>query len=151
MPEEIILIAAVTVDGFIARHNNEITNWTKDLKLFKKQTLGHTVIVGSNTYDTLSKDLPGRKIIKYSRTKDPTQILMSIREKRCFVIGGGKTYSKFSSFLTHLSITPHPYVFNKGVRLFDLRINELKLKFESLNSFDKKEGIFQYQYKVIKS
>ena len=58
MPEEIILIAAVTVDGFIARHNNEITNWTKDLKLFKKQTLGHTVIVGSNTYDTLSKDLP---------------------------------------------------------------------------------------------
>ena len=76
---------------------------------------------------------------------------MSIREKRCFVIGGGKTYSKFSSFLTHLFITPHPYVFNKGVRLFDLRINELRLKFESLISFDKKEGIFQYQYKVIKS
>ena len=151
MPEEIILIAAVTVDGFIARHNNEVTNWTKDLKLFKKQTLGHTVIVGSNTYNTLSKDLPGRKIIKYSRTKDPKHILMSIREKRCFVIGGGKTYSKFSSFLTHLFITPHPYVFNKGVRLFDLRINELRLKFESLNSFDKKEGIFQYQYKVIKS
>ena len=141
MPEEIILIAAVTVDGFIARHNNEITNWTKDLKLFKKQTLGHTVIVGSNTYDTLSKDLPGRKIIKYSRTKDPREIL----------IGGCKTYSKFSSFLTHLFITPHPYVFNKGVRLFDLRINELRLKFESLNTFDKKEGIFQYQYKVIKS
>ena len=64
MPEEIILIAAVTVDGFIARHNNEITNSTKDLKLFKKQTLGHTVIVGSNTYDTLSKDLPGRNNIK---------------------------------------------------------------------------------------
>ena len=151
MPEEIILIAAVTVDGFIARHNNEITNWTKDLKLFKKQTLGHTVIVGSNTYETLSKDLPGRKIIKYSRIKDPKQILRSIGEKRCFVIGGGKTYSKFSSFLTHLFITPHPYVFNKGVRLFDLRINELRLKFKSLNSFDKKEGIFQYQYKVIKN
>ena len=40
MPEEIILIAAVTVDGFIARHNNEITNWTKDLKLLKNKPSG---------------------------------------------------------------------------------------------------------------
>ena len=37
MPSEIILIAAVTVDGFIARHSNEVTKWTKDLPLFKKQ------------------------------------------------------------------------------------------------------------------
>ena len=37
MPSEIILIAAVTVDGFIARHSNEITKWTEDLPLFKKQ------------------------------------------------------------------------------------------------------------------
>ena len=112
MPEEIILIAAVTVDGFIARHNNEITNWTKDLKLFKKQTLGHTVIVGSNTYDTLSKDLPGRKIIKYSRTKDPRQILMSIREKRCFVIGASKTIPVTLSVLFGTILGPIIYLFS---------------------------------------
>ena len=38
MPDRVILIAAVTVDGYIARHNLEITNWSQDLKLFKDQT-----------------------------------------------------------------------------------------------------------------
>ena len=37
MPDRVILIAAVTVDGYIARHNLEITNWSQDLKLFKDQ------------------------------------------------------------------------------------------------------------------
>ena len=40
MPDRVILIAAVTVDGYIARHNLEITNWSQDLKLFKNQTMG---------------------------------------------------------------------------------------------------------------
>ena len=54
MPIEVILIAAVTVDGFIARHNLEVTSWSKDLHLFKKQTMGHPVVMGSNTFKTLS-------------------------------------------------------------------------------------------------
>ena len=40
MPDEVILIAAVTVDGYIARHELEVTTWSKDLPLFKKQTMG---------------------------------------------------------------------------------------------------------------
>ena len=44
MPDRVILIAAVTVDGYIARHNLEITNWSQDLKLFKDQTMGCPVI-----------------------------------------------------------------------------------------------------------
>ena len=67
MPLEIILIAAVTVDGFIARHNNEKTKWTQDLHLFKKQTLGHPVIMGSNTHKTLSNELLGRDVIVVHR------------------------------------------------------------------------------------
>ena len=35
MPKKVILIAAVTVDGFIARHKNEITTWSKDLHFLK--------------------------------------------------------------------------------------------------------------------
>ena len=39
MPKEVILIAAVTIDGYIARHSFEVTSWSKDLKLFKKMRL----------------------------------------------------------------------------------------------------------------
>ena len=77
-------------------------------------------------------------------------ILSTIKTKQCFVIGGGKTYYKFASFLTHLYITPHPYIFGEGIRLFDVSgMCELKLKFLQLIEVDNKNGIFQYQYQVL--
>jgi|TARA_E500000331_G_C17016411_1_gene608707 dihydrofolate reductase len=151
MPKEVILIAAVTIDGYIARHSFEVTNWSKDLNLFKKQTMGHPVVVGSNTYKTLEKDLDGREVICVNRNSIPQEVVRSINKERCFIIGGGKTYSRFSSLLTHLYITPHPYVFNKGVQLFEGKIKELKLKFKNLIVVKKEQGVFQYQYEVIKT
>ena len=71
MPAEVILIAAVTVDGFIARHNLEVTSWSKDLHLFKKQTMGHPVVMGSNTFKTLSGELGGREVLVVSRDQKP--------------------------------------------------------------------------------
>ena len=86
---EVILIEAVTVDGFIARHSREVTTWSKDLHLFKEQTLGHPVVMGSNTYDTLAAELEGRKMIVVHRNDNPISILESIKEDKCFIIGGG--------------------------------------------------------------
>ena len=150
MPSEVVLIAAVTVDGFIARHSNEITSWTKDLSLFKKQTMGHPVIMGSNTYKTLSNELSGRDVIVINRNHNPKNIISNIKQERCFIAGGGKTYSKFYSFLTHLYITPHPYVFGKGISLFSDTIEESNLIFEKIITVSEKNGIFQYQYKINK-
>tara|TARA_B100001996_G_scaffold380257_1_gene367404 strand:+ start:227 stop:685 length:459 start_codon:yes stop_codon:yes gene_type:complete len=150
MPKDVILIAAVTVDGFIARHNLEITSWSKDLPLFKKQTMNHPMIMGSNTFKTLTSLLGGRDIVVVHKDDKPQEILNNIKNKQCFIIGGGKTYYKFASFLTHLYITPHPYVFGEGVRLFDVSgMCELKLKFLQLIEVDNKNGIFQYQYQVL--
>ena len=69
MPIEVILIAAVTVDGFIARHSLEVAAWSKDLHLFKKQTMGHPVVMGSNTFKTLSGELGGREVLVVSEIK----------------------------------------------------------------------------------
>jgi len=102
MPSEIILIAAITIDGFIARRNDEITNWTKDLPLFKKQTMGYPVIMGSNTYKTLSSELEGRSVIVVGRNDNPRSIIGEIKSDRCFIAGGGKTYSRFLSFFNTL-------------------------------------------------
>lgn len=150
MPIDVILIAAVTVDGFIARNHLEVTNWSKDLTLFKKQTTGFPVIMGSNTYKTLHQQLEKREMIIVNRNDCPKNILEQLNVERCFVIGGGKTYSRFSSFLTHLYITPHPLVFGTGVRLFTDPVDELSLKFKALIPVDKKVGIYQYQYIVDK-
>jgi len=150
MPADVILIAAVTVDGYIARHNLEVTSWSKDIHLFKDQTIGSTIIMGSNTYSTLSAELEGRKTIVIHRNEDPKAILSSIKEKRCFVIGGGKTYFRFAPYITHVYVTPHPYVFGEGVPLFDGTPEEMKLVFEKLITVSDKDGIYQYQYRVLK-
>ena len=149
MPDRVILIAAVTVDGYIARHNLEITNWSQDLKLFKDQTMGCPVIMGSNTFKTLPNKLAGRENIVVSRKDNPRQVLSNIKAEKCFVIGGGKTYCRFLKHITDVFITPHPYVFGSGVPLFSgENIPEVRLDFIRLLEVNKSRGIFQYQYKV---
>jgi dihydrofolate reductase len=145
---EVIGIAAVTVNGYIARHSREKILWSKDRPLFKKQTENFPVIMGSNTHKTLSDGLPGREMIVVNRTDDPVDILRRIDQKRCFVIGGGKTYSKFSSYLTHLYLTIHPQVFKRGIRLFTKLEKEVSISFIRLVPVVAEEGIFQFQFKV---
>jgi len=150
MPKRVILIAAVTVDGYIARHKLEVTNWSKDLHIFKEQTMGYPVIMGSNTHKTLINELKGREVIVTHRNDNPKSILKNISSKKCFIAGGGKTYSRFYPFLTDLYITPHPYVFGSGISLFSDKTNESQLIFKKLVEVSKKSGILQYQYKIQK-
>ena len=53
---DVILIAAITQDGFIAHNSNEVITWSKDLALFKTQTMGCPVIMGSNTYNSIENE-----------------------------------------------------------------------------------------------
>ena len=145
-----ILIAATTLDGFIARTSDEVITWSKDLKLFKEQTMGYSVIMGSNTEKTLAVELKGRKKIVVHRNDDPQNILSKINSDKCFVIGGGMTNSKFAPHLTHLFITPHPLIFGKGIRLFSRKEIKLKLQLENMIAVDEAEGIYQLQYVVKK-
>ena len=148
---DVILIAAVTVDGYIARQSNEVIAWSKDLKLFKKQTMGCPVIMGSNTEKTLAVELEGREKIIVHRNDKPREILDELNAEKCFIIGGGRTNTKFAPHLTLLYLTPHPIVFGKGIPLFPGLDKELTLQFVRMIPVDKTEGIFQFQYKVIRS
>ena len=145
---DVILIAAVTQDGFIARHEREVTSWTKDLWLFKKQTMGYPVIMGSNTWSCIKNELKNREVIVINRNHVAKEVLTNISSNKCFVAGGGRTNTKFFKELTHLYLTPHPLLFGSGVRLFHDSKEELKLSQEKIISIDEKSGIYQYQYKI---
>ena len=145
---KVILIAAITVDGYISRHNLDEVDWSLDLPLFKKQTMGHPVIMGVNTKKTLQVDLTGRKEIIVHRKDNPKKILKNIKDETCFVIGGGMTNSLFSPYLTHLFLTIHPLVFGKGVKLFKSLQKEIELTLVRTIEVKGEQFLYQFQYRV---
>jgi len=144
----VILIAAITADGYIARHSNEIVDWSLDLHLFKEQTMGYPVIMGSKTKKTLALDLKGRNEIVVNRNDKPKTILDEIKADKCFVIGGGITFTRFSTHLTHLYITIHPLIFGKGVTLFPNLKREMDLTLIKAFPIQERENLYQFQYKI---
>ncbi|MBF88541.1 MAG: hypothetical protein CMG75_02595 [Candidatus Marinimicrobia bacterium] len=148
---DIILTAAVTINGMIAREEMEYVNWSADLSLFREQTIQQTVVMGSITYKTLKKNLENRTIIVMHRDMDAKTVLSKVNSERCFIIGGARTYSLFAPFLTHIFITPHPLVFkSNSIPLFSHLNNDLDLSFIQKIPVDEEKGIFQLQYKIVK-
>ena len=61
------LVAAVAANGIIGANGKLPWHLPEDLKHFKRLTLGHPIIMGRKTWDSLGKPLPGRENIVVSR------------------------------------------------------------------------------------
>lgn len=146
---DVILIAAVTLDGFIARSENDPMEWSQDLHLFKEQTMSFPLIMGSTTRSILQKELEGREIITITRNDDPERIIKGIKAKKCFIAGGGRTYARFANHLTHIYLTIHPFAFGSGIKLFHHLEKELKVKLINRIPVPGRDDLFQDQYKVV--
>ena len=66
MPE-ILLIVAQSDNRAIGHQGAMPWHLPRDLKHFKAQTLGHPVIMGRKTYDSIGRALPGRQNLVISR------------------------------------------------------------------------------------
>ena len=65
-----VLLMAQTLDGKIAKHANHFPDWTgkTDKQLFVRETRrAGAIIMGSKTFDTIGKPLPGRRNIVMTR------------------------------------------------------------------------------------
>ena len=72
----VILIAAISLDGFIARSSKDKMEWSLDQHLFKKQTTNHTVFIGSTTAKLLSTLLPNRNLVVINRSSTPKNLFL---------------------------------------------------------------------------
>ena len=64
----IYLVAAVAANGVIGRKGRLPWHLPEDLKHFKRLTLGHPIIMGRRTWESLGGLLPGREHIVVTRT-----------------------------------------------------------------------------------
>jgi dihydrofolate reductase len=108
----ITLIAAVASNGVIGNSSINSLPWycSDELKFFKAETMGNTLIMGRTTAEQVGK-LPGRDAIVLSRDKNYTlkgfetfsmdQFLFEYEqnpEKRYMVCGGAEIYKLFMPY-----------------------------------------------------
>ena len=100
------IIAALDEGGGIGFENQIPWHLPGDLGRFKKLTMGHHLILGRKTYQSIGKPLPGRMMIVLSRNpetkltgslvagslQDALQIARDAGESEAFVIGGADIY-----------------------------------------------------------
>ena len=110
------IIAAVAAEGAIGRGGDLAFHISADLKHFKALTMGHPVIMGRKTFESLPKGaLPGRRNIVVTRNKDwradNVETASSIKEAvdmagdGAFVIGGAQIYNQAMPLADTLYIT----------------------------------------------
>lgn len=112
----ISMISSMGKNRELGRKNDLIWHIPKDMKFFKNTTMGHTVVMGKNTYNSLPGDLPGRKMIVLSTSavldnvevvRDKKEILDRYldTEEEIFIIGGASVYEQFIDYADNLYIT----------------------------------------------
>jgi dihydrofolate reductase len=116
-PPQVVLIAAVAANGAIGKDNALPWRLKADLAHFKAATLGHPIVMGRKTWESLGRPLPGRTNIVISR--DPgyaapgahvvdslaAAIAACADHQQLFVIGGAQIYALALPLADRLMLT----------------------------------------------
>ena len=93
----ITLIAARARNGVIGQNNALPWHLPEDLKHFRQQTMGHTVLLGRKTWESIGRPLPGRQMVVISRQPldlpEGVDQARSLDEAEVFVMGGAQIYT----------------------------------------------------------
>ena len=104
----ISLIVALDETGGIGKQNQLPWHLPSDLKRFKRLTMGHHLVMGRKTYETIGKPLEGRVMIVITRQKgyiatgclvvhsleEAIKLAEEHREDEVFIIGGGEIFGQ---------------------------------------------------------
>lgn len=119
MPEpEICIIAAISENNVIGNSGRIPWHISADLKRFKELTMGHPIIMGRKTFESIGKPLPGRENIVISRKittiagciccqslEEAIQRGKLDDEERVFIIGGEEVYNQAIDMADRLFLT----------------------------------------------
>jgi dihydrofolate reductase len=133
-------LAAMTLDGRIARHQGEFTNWTSaedKVHLHRELDASDAIIVGNTTFEAAHTPLSARRCIVLTRqvadTKQVNERLVYLNPENVdpvtycqekgyrvvAVLGGTETYTYFFNrdLIDELYLTIEPVTFGEGLPL----------------------------------
>ncbi len=103
---QISIIAAMAENGVIGRDGQLPWHLKADLQRFKRLTMGHTIIMGRKTWESIGRPLPGRRMVVVTRQNgyqaEGVQVAASLDDalalarlagdEEAFIIGGAEIY-----------------------------------------------------------
>lgn len=111
---KLIIIAAVAENGCIGKSGKIPWHFSEDFKHFKKSTVGHTVVMGRKTFESIGNTpLPGRKNVVLSSTLLAHKGLVVVRNFEdvlkfngdVYICGGSRLYKEFLPIADEMIIT----------------------------------------------
>ena len=111
------LLVAMSRNGVIGRDNRLPWRLPADLRRFKRLTLGHAIIMGRKTHESIGKPLPGRRTLVLSRDPDyrdegvtvasslAEALALCEGEEEVFVVGGESVYREALPLADRLYLT----------------------------------------------
>ena len=115
----ISIIVAMAENGGIGIENQIPWHLSADLARFKKLTMGHHLVVGRNTFESIGSALPGRQMIVLTRNpefeaqdslragslNEAISMAEEAEENELFIIGGAEVYGEALPMADHLYLT----------------------------------------------
>lgn len=112
----ISLIAAVGLNNELGKNGDLVFRYKADMQFFQKMTMGHTVVMGRKTWDSLPKKLDGRVNLVVSAAPvddadgtihhlDEYLELHKDDEEEIFIIGGGSVYAQALPYAKNIYLT----------------------------------------------
>ena len=146
----ISLIFAIDPNGTVGKGNDLPWNYPTDLRYFKKTTLGHRVLMGRRTFESilsrLGRPLPGRTNLVATRgtlsrsdvevVPDLEAFLAAPHPDEVFVIGGKAVFEAAWPYADRLYVT-HVERVHEG----DVKLDIFSLDGFSLTSETEEEGL----------
>jgi len=100
------IVAAVARNGVIGAGGGLPWHLPDELRLFKETTIGHVLVMGRRTYESVGRPLPGRTTVVVTRSPDwsPGAEVLVVHgidealgraraiDDEVFVVGGGELY-----------------------------------------------------------
>ena len=111
------LIAALAKNRVIGIENRLPWKLPEDLAHFKALTLGHPIVMGRKTFESLGRPLPGRRNIVITRNADyhpegcdtaksiPEAVALCMDTQEVFFIGGAELYKQVLPLVDRMYLT----------------------------------------------
>lgn len=157
MPSATSVVARSWPDHIIGVENRLPWHLGTDLRLFRKRTEGHAIIMGRKTFESIGRPLPKRENIVLSRS--PIDDAKGVKwansietallfadvfsicnfKKQFFIIGGENIYSSFKEFINKVYLT-EIFARINGDAKFDWDFPQVEWRYYKEREFPKSEN-----------